>query len=61
MSTDRRTIPLARLSDVQENEPAPDRKCDDCGGDGVVPMINRAGYQCGTARCPTCGGTRYAP
>lgn len=55
-------IPFKRLADVQENEPAPDRKCTDCGGDGTITVFSvSTGEPLCTAVCPTCGGTRYAP
>lgn len=54
-------IRFARLSDVQESEPDLERKCTDCGGDGVLPVFNVKGIQCATVTCTTCGGSRYAP
>lgn len=59
--TRNRIIPFAKLSDVQDGEPT-DRKCVDCGGDGVLTVFSKTtGEPLCTATCPTCGGTRYAP
>lgn len=60
-SHDSPTLPFLTLAQVNESEPSPEQKCLDCAGDGVLPVFNQRGEQCGAVPCFTCGGTRYVP
>jgi hypothetical protein len=54
------TLPFANLSQVNESEPPIEQRCMSCAGDGVLPIYDYFGKQCGTTTCPVCEGTRYA-
>jgi DnaJ-class molecular chaperone len=56
------TLPFAKLSQVDEEEPAPELKCRSCAGDGVITIFSvTTGEPLCTQICPTCGGSRYEP
>jgi hypothetical protein len=61
MNTRPNILPFLTLSQVnQESEPPIEQKCMPCRGDGVLPIYDYFGKQCGTTPCPVCGGSRYA-